>query len=782
MPVYRAHSTASASDLVALFDEYQPERPRPAATQSKVSPTKVSPRSVGLFYHPLLVSREGFLDASVKTRARVEHLVRRILAAESGPELRRVVKMMDQLSDELCSVMDIAEFARLAHPDPKYRDTAFEAFKELYEFMNMLNTHVQLYEKVKRVMHTPEVANDFSAVERQVAIQFLRDFEKSGIHLPEAKRAEYVRISNRILELGHYFNHPPAPASPTESRYLRVRSLAQLDGLSGSVAQSLTRAAESGPLQIPIPSRLGELLVHTAHDESIRKEAFTLQSRTPVQQVEVLDQLLRERQALARLTGHATYAHLFLEDKMAQHPDHAQAFLGHLARGLQPGLEAELTRLREAKLTHSRPRLSDRVEAWDRDYCLRHARAQADAHAETEADADLHGYFTAGGALQGLSDLFHDLFGITLRPGTVAPGEVWHPDVRRMDVVDERGVHIGSIYGDLFRRPGKTFTGAAHFTVRCARRIDDDVVVGAVSTAFAPSQIRHDPATGRSYQRPVVVLVCNLEPVRPDTPSLLTLRDLETLFHEMGHAMHSMLALTPFHNVAGTRCQVDFVELPSILLERFAHDHRVVGRFARHYRTGNRLAPAALAAHLRRRLAFNALETNTQVLLSILDQCLHGPLGDDPARANLAGVLAYLEPAARARVDWAGLDRLAHASPPRLSSQVLKVLQDAGPPLSPVPYVDGVDWQATIGHLVGYGAGYYAYLLDRVLAARIWDRKFAADPLSREAGEVYRQRLLRWGGGRDPWQCVGEVLDDPVLLAGGREAMHEVGRWGLGGL
>jgi len=96
-----------------------------------------------------------------------------------------------------------------------------------------------------------------------------------------------------------------------------------------------------------------------------------------------------------------------------------------------------------------------------------------------------------------------------------------------------------------------------------------------------------------------------------------------------------------------------------------------------------------------------------------------------------------------------------------------------------IPHVPGTSWQTQFGHLFGYGATYYSYLFDRTIASRVWAKLFSADPLNREMGEKYRQEVLSYGGGKDPWLMVSALLNAPELASGDAEAMREIGKWKL---
>lgn len=197
-----------------------------------------------------------------------------------------------------------------------------------------------------------------------------------------------------------------------------------------------------------------------------------------------------------------------------------------------------------------------------------------------------------------------------------------------------------------------------------------------------------------------------------------------------------MIGRTEYHNVSGTRCATDFVELPSILMEHFLNSPTVLGLFSTHH---NELVPIRAANH--HRDPCHSIDTHTQVLLAALDQEYHSSLPLDPT-----------------------FD----------SSMVYNRLQESR---GLIPPVSGTSWQTQFGHLYGYGATYYSYLLDRAIASRVWSQIFAADPLSRDTGERFKSEVLKFGGGNDPWRMLATLLASSELQDGDAKAMQEVGRW-----
>lgn len=199
--------------------------------------------------------------------------------------------------------------------------------------------------------------------------------------------------------------------------------------------------------------------------------------------------------------------------------------------------------------------------------------------------------------------------------------------------------------------------------------------------------------------------------------------------------LQAMIGRTEYQNVSGTRCATDFVELPSILMEHFLNSPVVLSLFDR----DSTFAIRHSRSHHEDPCL--AIDTHTQILLAMLDQIYHSGA---PIEQTFDSTTALAE-----LYDARGL----------------------------VPYVPGTAWQTQFGHLFGYGATYYSYLFDRAIASRVWRWLFLSNPLNRSTGEHYKQEILRYGGGKDPWEMVSLLLKSPELSSGDANAMAEVGRW-----
>jgi len=714
------HSISSKHDdnlLRKLFDN-------PAIFKNYEASSKPLENSSGLFQNKLLTSAGGFRIFAQQSIEKAQIIVERISRAESREELLRVVKDLDRLSDVICQVMDLSAFVRDSHPDRQVVAAANGAYEVMYEYMNVLNVTQGLYHSLKRAMENKEVMSLYSSEEKMVANILMTDFIKSGVSLPLLARQKFISLSNEISKLGSQFVNDLAPA--TSHLTFDSRSLRGMDPL---VIKSLSKNGKTTLTSLDIGMTHA---VQMADHETVRREAYKANNTSDKRQIRVLEELLRKRGELARHLGGENYAASTLKDKMAKSPEAVNRFLTSLASAKRPLVQAEY----EALKAHKRQHLGKDVNfnAWDYSY---YSVKLSDQRASNMYRTDsLDCYFSLGTVIQGLSRLMSQLFGVRLVPQQTLPGETWNNDVRRLDVISEDEGHIAVIYCDLFKRDGKN-PNPCHYTLRCSRLIDE------VELEEASDMISLARTTaGAVYQLPIIALICDFSPTSTSRPPLLEFHEVVTLFHEMGHAIHSILARTTLHNVAGTRCMTDFSELPSILMEYFAKSPQVASQYARHYETDAPLPQQMFKERISLEASFKHADFNSQIVLSLLDQELHSSLA--------------LEKDFNSTSIFHNLERQYNVIPP----------------------VEGTSWQGFFTHLFGYGALYYSYLLDTAIADKVWKDLFAEAPLSREMGERYKNEVLKWGGGRDPWICVSEVLKKEELSEGGVDAMKEIGKWG----
>jgi thimet oligopeptidase len=274
-------------------------------------------------------------------------------------------------------------------------------------------------------------------------------------------------------------------------------------------------------------------------------------------------------------------------------------------------------------------------------------------------------------------------------------------DLQLFGVTDAAtGEPLGCFYLDLFPREGK-FNHFAVFPVIEGVRLAD----------------------GR-YQRPVVALVCNFPPPSPAAPSLLQHDDVETLFHEFGHAMHNLLTRAPYVRFSGANVPRDFVEAPSQMLEAWVWDKQVLDSFAADYRQPEKKIPAKIISQLKAaKLASMGCFFRRQLAYGLMDLALHTQI--NPGNASNAAPLA--------------------------TSVLGQVFLPSPPDTAPVAY---------FGHLIGYDAGYYGYAWAKAIAADM-ATKFEQAPegfFDAKVGRRLRDEIYAVGDTREAEESIEQFL------------------------
>lgn len=635
----------------------------------------------GLFDIPEFSGATGFAFETKKCVERSKRLVEKIKSLADGPDAS-IIDLMDQLSDELCRVADLSECIRQVHPDDEASLAAQQACLAINSYVEELNTDTGLYRALRNLMDSDQYEN-LDKVTKRTAEVFMHDFEISGIHLKEPVRKELVKKNDYLLEVGYAFalntSHP---------------TLVHKDDCSQALMSYYPE--KDGYIHISdIP--------YTDPDPRVRESGYRSYYAQDEHKMKALEDVILSRLTIAQVTGYPSFADRQLKMSMAESPEVVVDFLQSLSEKILPLAGDDVCTMKRIRKDHSKlfGNCSD-IQPWDVPLIISKARSLFLPSVVRDSTTSVKNWFSLDSCLGGLGSLFKSLFGVSLEVVPVKRGEVWHPSVIKFAFVDDGGHLLGHTYGDLMYREGK-LASDCHFTIRGGREVTE---------------------SGRAnYQLPVITLCCSTEDLSEKSSILLSRHCVETLFHEMGHALHSMLGRARYQNITGTRCSTDFAEVPSTLMEFFLGDGRVLASFAKHHVTGEPLPPDLtrhfqLSGHL-----FAAYEMQVQICNAIVDQRFHS----------------------------------SAVSVAETGGWIMDTYRGISDRYSPLGYVPDTAYFLRFPHLGSYGARYYSYLWSRAVASLIWKSSFERDPFSRAAGEKFRA-MLSFGGGINPKELVRDML------------------------
>jgi intermediate peptidase len=693
----------------------------------------------GLFSIPGLNKPNDFVVLAKRAMIRCDNIRRALSVPSSPPEIvgsntispedsaRQVLSNLDALSNEICNVIDAAELCRSVHSDQEWRSHAQGAFQLLSEYIADLNTDEEMYRALCEQVVTPMNASldQFAEEEVRMATLLQAEFERDGIHLQPPQRKQVQTLQNALTELESAFSNniitkrkifEVSPAREVHS-IIPPHILNSVIPQSGGNNQD---ASESDSATVSSDAQIANTLLKYSANSDVRRQVYMETNTSVPENLEVLEDMRRARHELSNVLGFSSYAERFLHDKMAKTPQAVHTFLDQMARHVKKGAQSEYQQLLEAKRkVEGNPNISE-LHPWDIPFLT--GLLKSSSHGFDSSS--LAPYFTIQNCIVGMQKLCKGLFNIELYEEEVleSPDEIWCPTVKKLSLRHPVEGAVGVIYLDLYPRPDK-YVHAAHFTVRCGCAVNHESSSGETATTAT----RMAPG-GKEVQLPIVALVANLSSPNEEGVSLLSHSEVETLFHEFGHALHSLLSRTQYQHLSGTRAAVDFVETPSHLMEYFVWDPRFLSTFGRHYVSDEPIPIDLVGKVAKSRHAFSNLETQTQVLYAQFDQALFGP--------PVSGAGGRLQS----------------------STDIFEAMHAQ----HKVPYAKGTHWHSRFGHLVTYGAGYYGYLYDQVFAADLWQTCFVRgqgeNPLNFAAGEQLRSKLLQHGGAKDPHVMLHSML------------------------
>ena len=528
------------------------------------------------------------------------------------------------------------------------------------------------------------------------------DFVLAGAQLDEAGRARLTELNPELSTLSTTFGQNLQLA--TEAAAVRVTDAAELDGLSDEeVAAAATVAADRGfdgyllPLLLPT----GQPLLTKLRDRELRRRVFAASlgraSAGEHDNRPLAARIARLRAERARLLGFDTHADLVLADSTAGTTAAVDTMLASMVPASVANADAEAAVLAEAAAR-------DGVELAPWDWAFYSEQVRAERYAvDTTA---LRPYFELDRVL--VDGVFHAaelLYGYRFTPRPDLTG--YHPDVRVWEVTGADGYSVGLYLGDFFAREGKR------------------------GGAWMSSFVRQSRLLGT---QPVVVNNLNVSRAPAGQPTLLTLDEVNTLFHEFGHALHGLSSAVTYPRFSGTAVPRDFVEFPSQVNEMWALWPEVLGNYARHVETGEPLPRSVIESIDAGRLWGEGFATLEYLAATLLDQAWHRITPD----TEVGDPIAFEQQA------------LADAG----------VASTLVPPRYRTTYFQHI-------FAGGYAAGYYSYIWSEVLDADTVEWFKENGGLRRENGDAFRSRLLAVGGSVDPLAAFRAVRGrdaDPLPL------------------
>jgi oligopeptidase A len=618
-------------------------------------------------------------------------LIARLLKDSAPPTWRSFVAPMEDANERLSRAWGPVGHLNAVMNSPELREVYNATLPRITQYYAELAQNMALFDKFKALQNSPEFPS-LSAARKKIIENQLRDFRLGGAELPDAQKARYLQVQERLAELSSRFSDNLLDA--TNDYTLFVVTKDELRGLPEDVLQTAHEAARatnrSGWLfTLKAPSYMP--IMQYADNRELRGNMYRAYGTRASEfgkpewdNTPLMDEIIKLRGEEAHILGFANYGELSLESKMANSPEQVIDFMRELAKRARPFAEKDLAELRE--FARSELDIPD-LQAWDVSYSSEKLREHRYAFSEREVKQ----YFPEDAVLPGMFRLVETLYDLTIKQGE-AP--VWHNDVRFFNVRNHQNQLVGQFYLDLYARNSK----------RGGAWMDDAIT-------------RRRLASG--IQTPVAYLNCNFSAPVGGKPAVFTHDEVITLFHEFGHGLHHLLTEVEDLGVSGINgVEWDAVELPSQFMENFCWEWEVIHGMTGHVDTGEQLPRELFDKMLAAKNFQSGLQCLRQIEFSLFDMLMHSNF--EPAGGRT--ILQLLD---------------------EVRTEVALLIP---PVFHRFPH--------SFSHIFsgGYAAGYYSYKWAEVLSADAYSMFEENGVLNPDVGARFRSEILATGGSRGAMQ------------------------------
>ncbi len=621
------------------------------------------------------------IDKAIKT---AKENVKKI-EEEPSPTFENIIEALELSSFDLDKITTL--FFNLYHActDEEIDKAVGPVSEKLAQYGNDVQLSDKLFAQVKKIYDQKDDLK-LNSEQEKLLLETYEGFTRNGALLSTEDKDKLREIDQKMASLSPQYSQNLLKA--TNAFTLNIEDKSKVEGLPESVLATAEEEAKDkgqkgwtftlqAPSYIPFMKYTKDRSLREKMWKAYNSRAFTGETSNR----EICQQIAKLRHQRANLLGYKTHAHFVLEKRMAKNPERVFEFLDELKTPSFRAAKADLDQLRSF-MKESEGADFD-LMPWDFGfYSEKLKKARYDI-----SDEELRPYFPVDAVIDGVFIHGQRLYSLEFKENKDVP--VYHKDVKAYNVT--RGDdYIGILYLDLYPRENKKS--------------------GAWMTNY-----REQGFDGTSVKRPHVSICCNFSKPTSTQPSLLTFNEVQTLFHEFGHGLHSLLSDCYYQSISGTNVLWDFVELPSQLMENWTYEKESLDLFAKHYKTGEKI-PKDLVEKLNKARNFQSgYGSLRQISFGLVDMNWH------------------------TEIEGKDMDPLA------IEEQALKDIQL-------MPKVEGTNFSVGFAHIFagGYSAGYYSYKWAEVLDADAFEAFKEKGLFDKDvAGRFYSEVLSR-GGVKDP--------------------------------
>ncbi len=620
----------------------------------------------------------AFLKGIEEQNANIDAIVNN----SEAPTFENVIVALDNSSPTLDRVSAIFYNMTEAETTDDLKELSIKLAPTLSEHSDNISLNQDLFKKVDAVYQQKD-ALGLTTEQQRLLEETYKGFVRSGANLSPDKQARLREVNKELSTLGIKFSDNVLNENNAFKLYIdKEEDLAGLpDWFRQSAAEKAKKDGQEGKWLFTLGNASRLPFLQYSENRPLREQMYKAyinrgNNNDKNDNKKIITDIIKLRLEKAQLLGFDCYSNFVLDNTMAKNSTTVMDFLNNLWSYSLPKAKAEAVELQNIMDKEGK---GEKLEAWDWWFYTEKLRKEKYNLEEDE----IKPYFKLENVREGAFAVANKLYGITLTKLEGIP--VYHPDVEVFEVKDADGSHLGVFYVDYFPRPGKSG--------------------GAWMSNYREQQ---------GAIRPLVCNVCSFTQPVGDMPSLLTIDEVETLFHEFGHALHGLLTKCNYKGISGTNVVRDFVELPSQINEHWATEPEVLKMYAKHYQTGETI-PDSLIEKILNQKTFNQGFMTTELLAAaILDMNLH----------NLT--------------DTQNLDILAYE-------------KEAMDKLELIPEIAPRYRTTYFNHIIGgYAAGYYSYLWANVLDNDAFEAFKEHGIFNKKTADLFRNNVLEKGNSEDP--------------------------------